>query len=175
MRRDGFGGEGVAVQPKIMAAAMPPCTKAALATTAATDVDDDGVGAGETYHANEGRKLGAQLRLGHLVGLGNSVYDETGSMQRSGTDTQIFRAKATRRSQRLSAGSVMRERQTATGNGQPALAQLGGCEAAKSPNQRPAAQRQVLSRADSRASNDGLRKPSPCFCTPPFWSAESRR
>ena len=160
---------------------MPPCRKAELATTATPDVDDDGVQAGETYHANEGRKLGAQLRLGHLVGLGYTIYDETSSMQHSGADAQMFRARAARRRQRLSAGSVMRERQTATGNGQPALAQLGGCEAAKSPNQRPAAQRQGHSRADARASiaaNDSLRHSAPRFSGLPFkskptWSAES--
>ncbi len=165
-----------------MAAAMPPYTKAELATAATTDVDD-GVQTGETYHANEGRKLGAQLRLGHLVGLRYTIYDETGSMQRSGTDAQVFRARAARRSQQLSAGLVMRERQTATGNGQPALAQLGGCEAAKSPNQRPAAQRQGLSRAATRASvaaNASLRHSAPRFSGLPFkfkptWSAESWR
>lgn len=53
------GVEGVSIQPKIMAAAMPPCTSFELAS----GVDDAASFRRQptAYHANEGRKLGAQL------------------------------------------------------------------------------------------------------------------
>jgi hypothetical protein len=68
-----FGAEGSFVQPKIMAAAIPPCMGRRVSQYDTGDTSSAcrnergrgplaaGANQPTTYHANEGRELGAQL------------------------------------------------------------------------------------------------------------------